>query len=53
MEIVDTLYNSALPDYRAEMDSLCQLTRDSFIKVKADSLIELQLQEIKKLINRK
>ncbi len=52
MDIVDTLYNSRLPELRLELDSLCKLQKDEIISRKTDSLIELQLTEIRKLVER-
>lgn len=51
-DIVDTLYNTRIPIYRKELDSICKVTKDSLIKLKTDSLVKLQLIEIRKLVNR-
>ncbi len=51
-DIVDTLYNARIPLFRKELDSICTVTQDSMIQVRTDSLVELQLIEIRKLVNR-
>jgi len=52
MDIVDTLYNARIPLFRKELDSVCTFTQDSMVQIKTDSLVELQLIEIRKLVKR-
>ncbi len=51
-DIVDTLYNARIPLFRKELDSICKANQDSLILLKTDSLVELQLTEIRKLVKR-
>ena len=51
-DLVDTLYTDRVKLLRAELDSICEVQTDSMKRRAVDSLVELQLIEIKKLISR-
>ena len=50
--VLDTLYTREIKQLRVDMDSICTLRQDSIRDRAVDSLVELQLIEIKKLITR-
>jgi len=51
-DIADTLYNARIPSLRKELDSICQIDRDTQILRLVDSLVDVQLTEIRKLVER-
>jgi len=52
MDLLDTLYANRVRDLRPELDSSCTARHDSLRQRAVDSLVELQLTEIKKLTRR-
>ncbi|NNE29135.1 MAG: hypothetical protein HKN16_05840 [Saprospiraceae bacterium] len=51
-DVVDTLYNRDAPSLRIKLDNLCDIGRDSLLRTMVDSLVELQMIEIRKLTDR-
>lgn len=49
---VDTLYNRGIKQLNEELDSLCSVQKDSLILYNMDSIKNIRLREIEKLIRK-
>jgi hypothetical protein len=51
-KIVDSLYRAELKFLRSEMDSICRVQKDSLIQAAVDSLLEENIREITRQLER-
>lgn len=52
-QMVDTLYTNRVKELRPLLDSICEVQQDSLVARVADSLIQVRMAEIDRIMNRK